>query len=224
MIHKILKKMTPVLQALMWRFLARDRNFSYKGIHILVKSGVFYPRFVFSTKILLGLLNKRNLEGVRFLELGAGSGIISLLAARKGAIVTASDINPLAVENICLNAERNKLNVNIIQSDLFTNIPDKEFELIIITPPYYPKDPSNYTEMAWYCGKDFEYFKKLFPQLDDIYKPSTEILMILSEDCRIDTIREIATRAGLSFKLIYKEKRIGEWNFVFMIEKNAKVS
>ena len=46
-------------------------------------------------------------EGVRFLELGSGTGITAIYASKKGCEVVATDINPSATENIIENAKNN---------------------------------------------------------------------------------------------------------------------
>jgi release factor glutamine methyltransferase len=220
MIHRLLKILTPVLQPLLKWYLRKTRRFHYKGLTAVVHPGCFYPGFILSTKFLLDHLNQMDLAGKKFLELGAGCGIISLLAARKKAIVTASDINPVAIRCIRENALLNKFALEVIQSDLFNDIPDKSFDVVIITPPYYPKDPVDINEMAWFCGKNFEFFENLFPQLAKRFSGLSEILMNLSEDCDIDRIRNIARKSGLGLTLINKEKRMDEWNFIFRIGRN----
>jgi release factor glutamine methyltransferase len=219
MMHRLLKILTPVLQALLKRYLRKPRPYRYKDLHVTVDPGVFYPRFIFSTRLLLEFLDEKELSGKKFLELGAGCGIISLLAARKGAIVIASDINPAAVENIKKNALRNHLEMNVVESNLFMNIRERNFDMIVIAPPYYPKEPRNFSEMAWFCGKDFDYFENLFTQLTPFAVPSCEIIMILSEDCNIEKIKEIAGRSGFLFQPLRQVKRMGEWNFIFQIVK-----
>jgi release factor glutamine methyltransferase len=221
MMHKLLKILTPVLQVLLKWYIRKPRPYRFKDIHIIVSPGVFYPRFVFSTKILLDFLDEMDLSGKKFLELGAGCGIISLLAASKGASVTASDINPAAVENIKQNALRNNLELNVVESDLFMSIRERDFDLIVIAPPYYPKEPKNFSEMAWFCGEDFDYFGKLFPQLSLHITPSTDVIMILSEDCNIEKIKEIAGRSGFEFQEEKSVKRMGEWNFIYTIKKKT---
>ncbi|WP_163111277.1 methyltransferase, partial [Acinetobacter baumannii] len=67
-------------------------------ITIKIHPDVFPPQLTFSTKILLDFVNEMNLDNKTFLELGCGSGIISLLAAKKKALVTASDINQTALD------------------------------------------------------------------------------------------------------------------------------
>lgn len=71
---RLIKYMTPLLQPLYRKYLSRDRVFRYKSIRIIVHPGVFYPGFIFSTKILLAYLDKLDLSGKRLLDLGAGSG------------------------------------------------------------------------------------------------------------------------------------------------------
>ena len=50
---------------------------------------------------------------------------------------------------------------------MFDKIEKVNFDYIVINPPYFPKNPKSEKEFAWFCGSDFEYFKKLFSQLKD---------------------------------------------------------
>lgn len=217
MSFKILKYMSPVLQPLYRKYVSTTRPFRYKNIHILVKPGVFYPGFIISTKFFLQYIGRLDLREKTLLELGAGSGIISLFAASKGAIVTASDINPVSVQNIRENALMNNAEVAVIESDLFEKIPKSTFDYIIIAPPYYPKNPANYAEMAWYCGSNFDYYERLFRQLPAYYHENSCILMILSDDCNIRKIQEIGEMNGLEFSLLHRRRKLGEWNFIYRI-------
>lgn len=210
--------MTPVIQPMYLRYVSKTRRYSYKGIHVRVQPGVFYPGFIIiSTRLFLQFVGRLDIRGKTFLELGAGCGVISVFAASKGAIVTATDINPLAVANIQENAQINKVNLSVIRSDLFENIPQFKFDYIIIAPPYYPRDPKDYAQMAWFCGQNFEYFVRLFEQLQQYYHPSIQIFMILSEDCNLQKIMEIGDSNGFKFNLLLKKKRLGEWNFIYVI-------
>jgi release factor glutamine methyltransferase len=94
------------------------------------------------------------------------------------------------------NNKRLGLNVRIIESDLFDKLPQQAVDFVVINPPYYPKNPLNDSERAWYCGAEFEYFEKLFSQLNNHIQSSTIVLMSLSEDCDIQKISKIALRTS----------------------------
>src|ERR1043165_5117256 len=101
------------------RYLSKERNFRYKDLSLKIFPGVFHPGFFFSTKLMLHFLESFNLQNKKLLDLGSGSGLLALVAAKKGAAVTASDISMKAVNNISLNAMLNSENFPVINSDLF---------------------------------------------------------------------------------------------------------
>jgi len=80
-----------------------------------------------------------SLADARFLEIGCGSGLISILAAKLGAVVTATDINPEAVEAAIQNAKANSVQLNAFASDLFANVKGS-FDFIIFNAPYLPDE------------------------------------------------------------------------------------
>ena len=197
----------------------KPRPYRYNGITVMVHPEVFPPHLTLSTKIFLDFLAPLELSDKRLLELGCGSGIISLYARQKGAIVTASDINPIALEYLENASKTNNLELRCIQSDLFDGLQNDSFDYIIINPPYYPKQAQNIKEQAWFCGLDFEYFHKLFKQLPEFITPHNHIYMILSEDCEIDRIKGIAVDNNLSMTVIHQKKSVGEQNWIFEIQR-----
>jgi len=74
------------------------------------------------------------------LEIGCGSGIASLSAAKAGCKVLGVDINPEATECATENAKRNGItNAEFARSDLFSTVPkSKKFDGIVFNPPYLP--------------------------------------------------------------------------------------
>ncbi|QHI38109.1 Ribosomal RNA small subunit methyltransferase C [Kordia antarctica] len=217
MFKKLKKIIFPVAKFAFDKYTLKQRSYTYEGIEVKISAEVFPPHFTLSTKILLDFIKPLNLTNKTFLELGCGSGIISLFAASKGAKVIASDINQIAIGELKLAAIKNEIDVTIVYSDLFENLVDKTFEYIIINPPYYPKAPKNDKERAWFCGENFEYFEKLFAQLPQHIAPNT--WMILSEDCEIEHIKQLASKNGLSFALILEKSVVKEKNYIFSIQK-----
>ncbi len=85
--------------------------------------------------------------GRRFLEVGCGAGIVAMTAARQGADVVATDINPDAVALCRRNAERNGLRVAAVEADLLHAAADAldgpdplhhPFDVVAFNPPYLP--------------------------------------------------------------------------------------
>ena len=214
--RRLLKKIThPFLKFLYKKHFSKPRKYTYDNIEVLVKPGVFPPNFTFSTKILLNFIKPLDLKGKTVLELGCGSGILSLFASSKGANVTASDINKVALTALDEASKKNNLEVSTIYSDLFSNIEKTSFDYIIINPPYYPKNAKNIKEKAWFCGENFEYFEKLFQQL--LHRQDNNVFMILSEDCNIEKIKQIASKYKFILNCVFEKKVMVEKYFIFKI-------
>lgn len=206
------------LQPAIKKYLAKTRIYQYQNLSLTIPPGVFHPGFFFSTKILLKHVLSLQLNKKKLLELGAGSGLISFAAAQKNAIVTATDINPLVIEFLKLNSKTNNISVQIILSDLFDDIEKQQFDIIVINPPYYKKNPEKNADFAWYCGENGEYFEKLFHQLKNYMHNETEICMVLCDGCDIDMIKSIAGKNGFTMKIILMKQNLIENNFIFNIE------
>jgi release factor glutamine methyltransferase len=204
-------------------YLQKERTYRYKEIFLKVFPGVFHPGFFYSTKFLLRYLSELSLNGKSVLELGSGTGLISITAAKAGALVTASDLSSLAIENTIENAKLNHAVIQTIHSDLFDRVVGK-FDYIIINPPYYAKEVTNEAELAWNCGKDFEYFKKIFGQLAKHIHSHSAILMVLTKGCDLSAIFSLATSAGFSFELLREKKVFFDGkDYIYSIKSNSSV-
>jgi release factor glutamine methyltransferase len=200
-------------------YLRKERQFEYESIKIRVFTTVFHPGFFGSTRFILDYLKNKDLQRSTLLEVGSGTGLISVHAAKRGAAVTAIDLNPVAVENTRANCALNNVTVQILLSNLFESIPKQTFDWIVINPPYYPKAPQNSEELAWYCGEGFDYFKNLFVQLTPYTHSKTSTLMALSQACDIETIKAIGGECGLSFELVREDNAFFDAkNFLFLIK------
>lgn len=204
---------------LLVKYLSKNRRYTSHGVHLEIPPEVFHPGFFFSTKLLLGAIRLVPLQNRTLLELGAGSGLIAMYASRQGAVVTATDINPVAIEYLHRNKHRNQVVLRIIHSDLFTNIPLEAFDIIAINPPYYKKDPHTPGDYAWYCGKKGEYFENLFTALGNYMHEGSLVLMTLCDGCDLEMIRAMAIEKGFTLLCIQERRNLLEKNFIFKIEK-----
>ncbi len=207
------------IQPLINKRIHRSDVYEYNGVSLHIPSGVFHPKYFFSTKYLLQTILSLPIQNKRLLELGAGSGLISLSAAKAGAMVTASDISATAIAALHINAVANGVSIEIIKSDLFEAIPLHNFDFIVINPPYYPKNPRNEFELAWYCGEGFEYYHRLFPQLKIRNSVNSLVLMILADGCDIEMIKSIGKQNGMLMELYAQKKVWWEQQYIFSIIK-----
>lgn len=213
--------LTHTYKPLLVRYLSVTRYYTYRGIRLFIPPEVFHPAFFFSSRLLLNYISRQSLHKKTFLELGAGSGLISFFAAKNGASVTATDINPVAIEYLEKNRQANNVQVSIIHSDLFNNIPVQLFDVIAINPPYYKKQPKIYADYAWYCGENGEYFENLFKKLAGYMNSRSNVLLILCDGCDLEMIYDMAKKQ--QFRLICKQttRTLLEKNFILKVEQVA---
>ncbi|MBW2281605.1 MAG: class I SAM-dependent methyltransferase [Deltaproteobacteria bacterium] len=76
-------------------------------------------------------------RAARALDLGTGSGLQALLAARHCDRVTAVDLNPRALEFARFNAALNGVeNVDFVRGDLLEFEADEPYDLVVCNPPF----------------------------------------------------------------------------------------
>lgn len=203
------------------KYLSKTRFYKFENISLEIPPQVFHPGFFFSTQLLLNYTRELPLEGKTFLEPGCGSALISIFAAKKKAIVTATDINPVAIEFLKKNAQRNNTTLTIIQSDLFREIPAQQFDIIAINPPYYKKQPTTDLDYAWFCGENGEYFSSLFEGLGRYMHSESIVLMVLFDGCDMEMLNEISAQHGFAMKCVRTRKNLLEKNFIYTISRNG---
>lgn len=211
-----------IVKRILQLYLKTDSKSTFDGFRLKVFKEVFHPKLFFSTTYFYSFLKRQELNKSNFLEIGCGSGILSMLAYKKGAIVTALDINEKAIENTLLNFRQNFPNQalpSLIKSDLFKALPQQTFDIIAINPPYYFKKVEQLSQYAWYCGENGEYFQGLFQQLPEYIHKESKIFMILEERCELDRIKEMA--ATYNFEFVLLEEKLIKWetNYIFKIQR-----
>ena len=80
-------------------------------------------------------------EGMSVLEIGTGSGLVSMYASLLTDDVTATDINYNALELAEKNFKLNNIDtVKLEFGDMFEPVKDKKFDVILFNTPYLPTD------------------------------------------------------------------------------------
>ncbi|MFG2544988.1 50S ribosomal protein L11 methyltransferase [Streptomyces sp. NPDC048594] len=116
----------------------RPDSFRLRGREWTLLPDVFAPPYTTSTDAAMELLDFHEAHQLArhgsFLEIGCGTGVIAVNAALRGCErVLATDINPLAVRNTALNAQRHGVADRVCaqESDLFDALdPHARFDTV----------------------------------------------------------------------------------------------
>jgi ribosomal protein L11 methyltransferase len=86
-----------------------------------------------TTQLALRLLQRQALDGARVLDVGTGSGVLAITAAKLGAVgVVALDIDPAAADAASANAARNEVDDRIdVRCGSLDDVARMTFDLVI---------------------------------------------------------------------------------------------
>ncbi len=157
---------------------------------------------------LLGM----NLDSIRLLDMGCGSGILSLVGASRGASVIAVDLNPAAVDATVINASANGLEERIWASvgNLFDPVAGQKFDLIVFNPPFYPGEPQNPADLAWRSGDNHTTLRRFLQGSVEHLAEGGKVLMILSTEMQMGTALRFFAEEGFQVKCVRSGSRLFE--------------
>lgn len=114
----------------------------FYGLEIAVTPDVLIPRPETELLVERAIARLRGLEAPRFLDVGVGSGCISvsILHNIPASAGVAVDISPAAIAVARRNAKTHGVadRLELIESDLFDRVPARKFHLVASNPPYVP--------------------------------------------------------------------------------------
>ncbi|MBT3940825.1 methyltransferase [Candidatus Woesearchaeota archaeon] len=154
-------------------------------------------------------------KGKKVLDIGTGSGIQAITAALAGAKeVWAADVNPIAVRCAQSNAEANNCDINFVESDLFTYVPKKKFDLIVFNPPYLPSD-GIHEDLRWSGGLEgIEVILDFLSQVKPFLARDGAILFIYSSYANPDRLAKMMKRFGFKLEVVSQKHIFFEDIFV----------
>jgi release factor glutamine methyltransferase len=210
-------------------FLNRKRTTSTKvsGLKLTVGPGVFHPKVFLTSRFFAEFLQARDFTGKRVVEVGTGSGILALSAAKAGAAaVLALDINPEAVKTAAVNAKLNGLTqVEARLSNLFSAVPESEkFDVVICSPPSFSGEPRNIADRAWHAGPGYRDIVPLFDQAAARLKADGTMYLLVSSDTNLALFDSLIARAGLTSQRIATQSIVVEQFFLYELHKAQRAS
>lgn len=198
------------------RMMRTDRLTLF-GLDFRVPPTVFHPGLYFSSKYLANFILTLPLKGMRVLDLGCGSGLLSLLAARRGASVVGIDFNEIAAASSRSNAQLNHLDAHakFYHGDLFGPLAEElPFDFILLNPPFYSEDPKSVADHAWKAGSDLDFFKRISSLASAHLTPSGKIIYIISSDTDTSEIERQFQIQGFAVRELLKRKYWFETLFI----------
>ena len=153
--------------------------------------------------------------GPTLLEIGTGSGLISIYYSKMGIRVSACDISPAAVACTRANADRNNTHINAFVSDLFAEVHGK-YDTIIFNPPYLPAADEVEDAIQWNGGRDG--FAVVRPFLDSAHRflnSEGNIFIVLSSLTDHQTLK--LEYSNYSFDLVASESFFFERILLFSL-------
>lgn len=170
-----------------------------------VPRGVYAPGT--DTRLLGRALRREGITArTDVLDLGTGSGLLAVEAARLGGRVTAVDISWRALAATSLNALLNGQSLRVRHGDLASAVPGRRFDLVITNPPYVPTPdtaPARGPARAWDAGRDG---RRLIDRICDtapaVLRPTGTLLIVHSHLCGVDTTLARLEKAGLRAEVV----------------------
>lgn len=188
-------------------------------LRLVVLPGVFHPQFFFATAFFLHQLERLPLSpGARALDIGTGSGAIALALARRGAIVTAVDLNPASVRCAQINAIIHGLEgrMRVLEGDLFGPLAGARFELIAFNPPFYDRPARDMADRAWAGGDDHGTLRRFLSDAPAHLLPGGRILIGASTEAPYTAW--IRHAPGYDVQLVGERELVGERLFLFSLK------
>lgn len=175
------------------------------GFRFIVPPTVFHPSLFKTGEYFAGFIGSLDLHGRSVADIGTGSGILALAAARAGAAnVVALDINPSAAQAANDNARINGLSDRVtgVCSNLMAALAARPlFDVIVSNPPYFPGEPRDLADRAWHSGPSHRDILELFIQARERLAPGGRMYVLLSTRADLVFVQTLMARAGFRVRL-----------------------
>jgi len=207
------------------RAMSREDRFRMLGFALSVQPTVFHPRLFGTSRFFGRYLRTRDLHHAEILEIGCGSGILSFVAARRGARVTALDINPRAVRCTEANARSNGLEarVNVLESDLFDSLSaGRAFDHIVWNPPFYGAEQTDDASRAWNAGPAYGVINRFARSACRFLRPGGSVILVTSSDAGEREILSAMAREGFAALLRARRRGLFETLSIFEFRGAAR--
>jgi release factor glutamine methyltransferase len=218
----LLSRLIGKAMALGYRLVGKDRYDDYRLERIgdspfLILPSVFNPKVPRTGEFLASLLDA-NLVGREdeVLDMGTGSGVGAVFAAKYARRVVAVDINPAAVRCAGINALINGAEggIDVRHGDLFAPVQGEKFDLVLFNPPFLRGTPTDDRDRAWRSSDVAERFAG---GLREHLRPRGSALVLLSTFGDGGHFLHAFREHGLGFSVFAERRFVNERLTVFRV-------
>lgn len=189
-------------------------NQEFMKLNFFVDENVLIPRA--DTEILVEeVISLANDDKNKILDVCTGSGAIAVSLAKyiKNSNVMAIDISKEALKIAEKNSFNNNVNIKLIESDLFNNLEENDFDIIVSNPPYIRENVINELsievkhepKIALDGGKDgLDFYRKLSSESYKYLKEDGYLCLEIGYDQKNEIIEILKNEK--KYKNIYSKK------------------
>jgi release factor glutamine methyltransferase len=209
--------------AFYYRLIGKDRYDDFRlervaGVPILVTPSVFNPKVLRTGAFLATHLDELQVHAqAEVLDMGTGSGVCAIFAARHARRVVAVDINAAAVRCAGFNAHLNHLEhrIEVRHGDLFAPVSGERFDLIVFNPPFLRAEPRNDRDRAW---RSTDVAERFAAGLGEHLKPTGCALIVLSTFGDAGVFLEQLQQRGFAISVLAERRFVNERLAIFRLE------
>lgn len=185
----------------------------------IVLPNVFSPKYFTDTQYFSEILPKI-IKNKKLLEIGSGTGIVSIFCALNGAKVTASDINTSAVENTKINVKLSKTSVDVREGNLFEPIKiEEKFDYIFWNHPFNPvAPPENKTLLLAGFDDSYKATKKFIRESKNYLLPGGRTLLGTGDYANLEELESYAKEQDFTVRILNRNFRPTEYGSSDLIE------
>jgi release factor glutamine methyltransferase len=210
-----------------YRLARRDRYDDFRlewldGMPLMVIPSVFNPKLLRTGAFLAAQIDAQLLHPQqRVLDMGTGSGVCAVRAARRAQRVLAVDLNPAAVRCARINALLNQVEarLEVRQGDLFAPLAGERFDLILFNPPFLRGEPRDERERAWRAG---DVAQRFAAGLRQHLRPGGCALLLLSSFGDAGAFLAPLQRHGLNVTALSERRFVNEHLVIYRVSAAAE--
>lgn len=228
LLHALLRRVWRV--ALRWRFRLFQRHRHNRLVveyvedrPLVILPDVFNPKLFRTGAFMAHFLDQEGLPSdATVLDMGTGSGIGAVAAARWTPRIDAVDINPHAVRCARINALLNAVDdrITVHHGDLFAPVQGRRFDVVLFNPPYFRGTPEDALDHAWRSDDVVERFAAALPSH---LAPDGYALVVLSSDGDPVAFLDAFHQTGGTVYPVATRHLINETLMIFQVQVQVQV-